>query len=277
MSNQEMQLVALNHGHTSGFVFPAPAGFEFCHYEMRFWTPRYELERCSHAMIGTVWLLSKLGMTPQDDLRIVTKSGLMEARVTKAAENTDSTKNVIWDIWVEISHPKVTFMDDVSKGHADAMLSDLDISRDELAPGLRIQNAGMSKVKTMIPLESIEKLNDMNLDYRRAKKVCDKVKSTGLYAYVVTNRELQMYEAREFPKDYGHWEDTATALAFVLLLNNFLPNPHRTIRIRQGWTRDRRGEINLRFWKWGSEVVGCWIGGTAKFETEEREAGKAKT
>ncbi|KAJ5502320.1 Phenazine biosynthesis PhzF protein [Penicillium fimorum] len=160
-------------------------------------------------------------------------------------------------------------MGNVSKGHADAVLSDLDISRDELAPELRIQNAGMSNVKTLLPLRSIEKLNDMKLDYRRTKKLCDNIKSTGFYAYVVINRELQMYEAREVPKEYGHWEDSATALAFMLLLNDF-PDPHWTLRIRQGWTRDRRGEINLRFRKWGNEVVGCWIGGTAKFETEKR-------
>ncbi|KAJ5811211.1 Phenazine biosynthesis PhzF protein [Penicillium robsamsonii] len=93
MSNQEMEEVASRYRHTSGFVFPAPAGFEFCYYEIRFWTSHYELERCGHAM-----LLSKLGITPQDNLRIVTKGGLMDARSTKAVDSTDSTKDYIWDI-----------------------------------------------------------------------------------------------------------------------------------------------------------------------------------
>ncbi|OQE42290.1 hypothetical protein PENCOP_c004G03969 [Penicillium coprophilum] len=223
MSNQEMQKVVLSHGHTSAFVFPAPAGFEFCHFEIRLWAPYYELERCSHAMIGTLWLLSKLGMTPQDNLRIVTKGGLMEARVMKAAEDTDRPKYAIWDIWVELSYPKVTILDDVKMNwHLD-------------------QEFRMFKVKTLLPLGSVERLIDMDLDYRRAKKLCDTFKSTGLYVYVVVNRELQMYEAREFPKDFGSWEDTAIALAFVPPRNDFLPNPPRTIRIRQSWAKDCRG------------------------------------
>ncbi|KAJ5502319.1 Phenazine biosynthesis PhzF protein [Penicillium fimorum] len=98
MPNQEMREVALRQGHMSGFVFPTPVGFEFCHYEIRFWTPQCELVRCSHVMIGTVWLLSKLGVTLQDNLRILTKCGLMDARSTKAVVNTDSTKGATWDI-----------------------------------------------------------------------------------------------------------------------------------------------------------------------------------
>ncbi|KAJ5171489.1 Phenazine biosynthesis PhzF protein [Penicillium coprophilum] len=256
MSNQEMQEILLAVATPAHLFFPAPAGFEFCHFEIRLWAPYYELERCSHAMIGTMWLLSKLGMTPQDNLHIVTKGGLMEARVMKAAEDTDRPKD------------------------AGTSGSEYSIQRlqswmiDELAPASRIQNAGMSTVKTLLPLRSIEKLIDMDLDYCRAKKLCDKVKSTGLYVYVVVNRELQMYEAREFPKDFGSWEDNSVALALVLLLNDFLPNPHQTIRIRQGWAKDRRGEINLRFRKWGNQVVGCWIGGTAKFENEKAETVK---
>ncbi|KAJ5194062.1 Phenazine biosynthesis PhzF protein [Penicillium cf. griseofulvum] len=36
MSNAEMQVVASSYGQTTGFVFPAPVDFDFCHYEIRF-------------------------------------------------------------------------------------------------------------------------------------------------------------------------------------------------------------------------------------------------
>jgi PhzF family phenazine biosynthesis protein len=276
MSNEEMEAVASSQDHTTGFVFPAPAGFDFCHFEIRFWTRHYELERCTHGMIGTVWLLSKLGLTPRDYLHIVTKGGgLMEARITKAPENTDLT--VIWDIWVEVSHPTCTFMDVVSARHTDAILSELDISGDEMPRGLQVRNAGINRVKTLLPLKSLEVLNYLDMEYRRAKKLCEKVKSTGLCAYVIVDRELQLYEAREFPRDFGSWEDTATALAFALLLNDCIPNAKSTMRIMQNWGRGRRGEVNLRFWTSWDEVVGCWIGGFAKFETEKKKTEKAMT
>ncbi|KAJ6123984.1 hypothetical protein N7471_011301 [Penicillium samsonianum] len=264
MSDEEMRELALSYGHISGFVFPTREGSDL-DYEIRIWHPYYELEKCAHAMIGTVWLLSKLGMMPRDDLRIVTKIGRIEARITKTADNTDSTND---GIWVEFSNPTCSVMDNMDKKHADAILSGLDISRDDIVPGAAIQNAGTNKmVKTLVPIESIAKLHDLEVEYNLVKKLLGKIKSNGLCLYAIANHERQD----------GHWEDTATALAFGMLINELVDNPHGTLKIRQVWNQDRHREISLRFRKWGSSVDGCWIGGTAKFETEKRETGKTGT
>ncbi|KAJ6179456.1 hypothetical protein N7519_009917 [Penicillium mononematosum] len=46
------------HGHMTRFVFPTRAADGSGN-------PSYELDKCAHAMIGTMWLLSKLGMVPR--------------------------------------------------------------------------------------------------------------------------------------------------------------------------------------------------------------------
>ncbi|KAJ5963684.1 Phenazine biosynthesis PhzF protein [Penicillium vulpinum] len=274
MSDQEMQEIAARHNHISGFVFPAPAGADYLDYEIRFSAPYYEVDMCSHAMIGTVWLLSKLGMMPRDDVRMITKGGHIEARIKKITDNTDSAED---SIWVEFFHPKPAFLSDVSPEHAKAILSDLDISRDDMEPGLPIQNVGTHKVKTLLAVNSVETLNSLELEHRRVKKLCNKVKSTALYVYAIVDRRQHVYEARQVPRHAGYWEDTASALAFVLLLNCFIKHADPKIKIRQGSSEGRSCETNVRFRRRGDELVGTWIGGTAEFETEKEEIEKEET
>ncbi|CAI7565723.1 unnamed protein product [Penicillium glandicola] len=253
MSDQEMQEVASSHDHMGGFAFPAPAGSDY-DYEIRFWSPYYELEMCTHATIGTVWLLSELGMA-EDNVRILTKSRLVEARITRLQTIQTAQRMVSG-----LKYPN---------RHVQPWMIDM------LVPGFPIQNAGTSKVKTLIPLKSVEMLDSLELDHRPVKRILGKIKSTGLYFHVIVDHNLQEYEARQFPRNVAYWEDAATALAFGLLVNGVIHKTDQILKIRQSWAR-HPCEINLRFRKWGGDVDGCWIGGTAKFETEQRETGETK-
>ncbi len=60
MSDSEMQAVARDARHESGFVLPAD-GAEF-DYRFRYWVPNHEMEMCSHATVGALWLLAGKGL-----------------------------------------------------------------------------------------------------------------------------------------------------------------------------------------------------------------------
>jgi PhzF family phenazine biosynthesis protein len=263
MSNAEMQAVATKHGHESGFVFPAPDSH--CDYEFRFWTPGHEMEMCGHATLGISWLMARLGMI-SENLRILTKSGIVNVQVQAYGET----------IWIDVSQPKYKVMEHVEKSdHVDAIMSVLGISKDDLAPGLHIQNAATSRVKTLIPLKSVRLLNALQPDFPRVKELCHMIGSTGLYPYAISNLALQRYEARQFPQNVGYPEDAATgiaasALAFGLLVNGSVRDMDGNIKVRQGTAMGKPSEISVRFNKSGDDVDGCWIGGTAMFQTDTK-------
>jgi PhzF family phenazine biosynthesis protein len=261
MSDQDMQEVARAHGHESGFVLPPPDG-SGCDYSFRFWVPNHEMEMCGHATVGAVWLLDRLGVLPRDDVRIWTRSGIVEAHVSDVSGSRQ----------VEISQPqgRVEPVPDAETSEAE-ILSVLGIKANETAP-LPIQNACTSRVKTLVPLKSVEALDGLRPDYARMKAICERIGSTGLYPYAWSDLPGQVFDARQFPKSSGYPEDAATgiaaaALAFGLLRNGLVEPTNRKITIRQGRAMGRPSEITVRFRvDPDAALQGCWLGGGARLQ-----------
>jgi len=261
MSDKDMQEVARAYGHESGFVLPAPAGSD-CDFAFRFWVPNHEMEMCGHATVGAVWLLDQLRTLPRNEVRIWTRSGLVEAHVT----DVDGARQV------EITQPhgRVEPVPDAGTMEAE-ILSVLGITTNELAP-LPIQNACTSRVKTLVPLKSMAVLDGLRPDFRRMEGVCERIGSTGLYPYAWSDLQGQVFDARQFPKSSGYPEDAATgiaaaALAFGLLDNGLVEPVGQPIRVRQGRAMGRPSEITVRFRGSGATAMqGCWLGGSAHFE-----------
>jgi PhzF family phenazine biosynthesis protein len=147
------------------------------------------------------------------------------------------------------------------------ILSVLGITAAELAP-LPIQNAATSRVKTLVPLASVDVLDALSPDFARMEQVNDRIGSTGLYPYSPSDRTDQVFDARQFPRASGYPEDAATgiaaaALAFGLLANGLVDPTDRPLRIRQGRAMGRPSAISVRFALADGEVTGCWLGGRA--------------
>jgi len=51
MMDSEMQFVAAQYGHESGFVLPESP---MCDFEFRFWIPEHEMEMYGYATFGAV-------------------------------------------------------------------------------------------------------------------------------------------------------------------------------------------------------------------------------
>ena len=258
MSDAEMQAVARAHGLESGFVLPAPAG-SGCDFMLRFWVPNHEMEMCGHATVGAVWLLDKLGRLPRDTVRILTRSGVVDANVTGVAGTRQ----------VEVSQPQGQLAPVPNTETTEAeILSVLGITANEMAP-LPIRNACTSRVKTLVPVNTEAVLDGLRPDASRVEAVCDRAGSTGLYPYAVADLADQVFDARQFPRKSGYPEDAATgiaaaALAFGLLDNGLVEANGRPIRVRQGRAMGRPSEITVRFQGGGAvPVQGCWLGGSA--------------
>jgi PhzF family phenazine biosynthesis protein len=264
MSDADMQQVARSFGHESGFVLPPPPGSD-CDFAFRFWVPNHEMSMCGHATVGALWLLDRLGKLPGDDLTIWTKSGRVDARIGKRTEQGAA---------VEISQPAGTVeaLPDADRSRAD-IIEILGIRADDLASP-PIQNASTSRVKTLVPLNSVAVLDGLSPDFTGMEELCGRIGSTGLYPYAVLDRDARIVDARQFPRSSGYPEDAATgiaasALAFGLLANGTVEASDRPIVVRQGRAMQRPSEILVRFRLDDGHPTGCWLGGAVRLEEHE--------
>lgn len=261
MSDADMQQVARSFGLESGFVLPPPPASDY-DFEFRFWVPNHEMSMCGHATVGALWLLDRMGKLPRDNLAIWTKSGRVDAQIRERTEHGAA---------VEISQPagSVEALPDAEKSRAD-VIEVLRIGADDLAPQ-PIRNAATSRVKTLVPLRSVAVLDGLRPDFARIEALCERIGSTGLYPYAVSDRRAQIVDARQFPKSSGYPEDAATgiaasALSFGLLADGMVEASERRITIRQGRAMRRPSEILVRFRVENGRPVGCWLGGAVRLE-----------
>jgi PhzF family phenazine biosynthesis protein len=223
------------------------------------------MSMCGHATVGALWLLDRLGKLPGDDLTIWTKSGRVDARIGKRTEHGAA---------VEISQPAGTVeaLPDADRSRAD-IIEILGIRADDLASP-PIQNASTSRVKTLVPLNSVAVLDGLSPDFTGMEELCGRIGSTGLYPYAVLDRDARIVDARQFPRSSGYPEDAATgiaasALAFGLLANGTVEASDRPIVVRQGRAMQRPSEILVRFRLDDGHPTGCWLGGAVRLEEHE--------
>src|ERR1700760_756527 len=148
LSDADMQGIAADYGHESGFVLPSRR--DDADYVFRFWVPRHEMEMCGHATIGALWTLAVTGQLQSGQIRIDTRSGPVTGFVDMVRPD---------DPYVEITQP-VGKVVDLTRDQEASVLAALRISRHDLLD-LPLQNAVTSRVKTLIPMKSVDRLNEL--------------------------------------------------------------------------------------------------------------------
>lgn len=256
LPGDEMQRIARHFGHESGFVLPDVSGD--ADYIFRFWVPRHEMEMCGHATMGALWALATAGDLRTGQVRIDTRSGPVTGFVDMARSD---------DPYVEITQP-VGQVINLSREEEEVVLAALHISRADLLD-LPIQNAVTSRVKTLIPMKSVDILNNLTSNMPTTEQCCERIGSTGLYPYAIDHQGGRRFEARQFPKSSGYPEDAATgiaaaALAFGLLKNRLVKADSERITVLQGRTMNSLSEIGIRLGFADDRPVGCLLGGCVK-------------
>jgi len=254
LSSEEMRAIAAHHGHESAFVTAALSeGFD---YTFRFYVPRHEMEMCGHATIGALWLLAAQGVLKGPHVRIDTRSGPVSGFVDLVSRDNPS---------VEITQPAGRVFDLSRDGEAE-VLRTLGLARADPLD-LPIQNAITSRVKTLIPMRLVERLNALDMNTALIEACCTRIGSTGLYPYAIESRDKRTFEARQFPKSSGYPEDAATgiaatALSFGLLRNALIDANDAPIRSAARPNDGRLSEIRVRLGFSGGRAIGCLLGGT---------------
>ena len=248
MTDAQMQAVAREYEHESGFVLPAPDGSD-CDFTFRYWVPNHEMSMCGHATVAAIWLLNRSGRLTGDTVRVDTRSGVVCARVSSGT--------------VEVTQPEGA-VEHVAAEAIPDVLDVLGILPADLADR-PVRNARTSRTKTLIPVVDPATLDRIQPDFDRVERVCERIDSTGLYPYAVSDPEGRVFDARQFPRSSGYPEDPATgiaaaALVFGLLADGLVERDGKPIRVRQGRAMGRPSEIVLRF----ADDTGLWLGGDVR-------------
>ncbi|WP_159996464.1 PhzF family phenazine biosynthesis protein [Roseomonas sp. 18066] len=238
MTARQMQDVAALHGHESGFVLP-PEGAGTADFRFRFFVPQHEMEMCGHATLGAAWLLRARGLARGPVLRIETLSGLVHACFRP-------------DGAVEITQPpgRVEPVAAVAP-----LLAALGLDGQDLLPGMAVANAATSRVKTLVPVADLARLQSLAPDPAQVRAACEAIDSTGLYLWC--RGAEGVVHARQFPRNSGYPEDAATGIAAAALFYG-LGAPAAGLRIRQGEAMGRPSEIHVRP---DPDRPGCLLGG----------------
>jgi PhzF family phenazine biosynthesis protein len=259
MSRAEMQAVAISTGHESAFVFAAPPTSDL-DFEFKFWVPQHEMSMCGHATIGAVWLLHKLGRLSARELNIRTASGNVMARIDDSYPERVS---------VAITQPEGSVVEVAEPSLRRQIAEVLGVTMDDVGE-LPILNSKTSRVKTLVPIRSLEVLRKLVPHFEKVESLCTRLGSTGLYPYVITDEDAREFEARQFPQSSGYREDPATgiaaaALAFGLLHANVVARSGGPIYVTQGVSMGRPSRITVAINSL-KDRGGCWVSGSAEID-----------
>jgi PhzF family phenazine biosynthesis protein len=252
---KKMQEVARSSGHESAFVLSPPAGSS-ADFQFRFWVPEHEMEMCVHATVGAAWLLAETGKLTGPTATIATRSGLVRAEVKPDSSGRSR---------IRVSQPAAR-LEPLPRPEEDraALLDVLGIPADALADR-PIRNSTTSRTKTLVPLVDVAALDALDPRLEAVRALCDRLGSTGLYPYAVSDAE-RTFEARQFPRSSGYPEDPATglaaaALAFSLLSDGLIDESPEPVHIRQGRAMGRPSAIEVTL---GADE--CWISGPVEYD-----------
>lgn len=237
MDAEAMRALAAAYGHESGFVLP-PEDAASADFRFRFFVPEHEMEMCGHATLGAAWLLRSRGRALGTELRIETLSGPVRALFADDA--------------VEITQPPGRVREVAETG---AVLAALGLSPADLRPGTAVLNAATSRVKTLVPVSDLARLQALNPDQGQVRAACEAIGSTGLYPWA--GGAERIVHARQFPRSSGYPEDAATGIAAAALFYG-LGAPATGLLVRQGEAMGRPSEIHVRP---DPDGPGCRLGG----------------
>jgi len=259
MSEEAMRNVAREYGHESGFVF-APTPDSGADFHMRFFVPLHEMEMCGHATVGALWLLRKSGRWTTSSATVETASGLVRGFVRHAGTPVE---------YVEITQPAGK-LQTISDSQQLAQIADvLGVRAAEIT--LPVLNAATSRVKTLVRLPSVARLDALQPDFSRVEALCAALGSTGLYPFAADAQQVRSFHARQFPKSSGYPEDAATGIAAAALLfglkaHGLVQADGEGVTIYQGRAMGAPSAIRARFdLDAAGEVTGCFIGGAVSY------------
>ncbi|WP_395835744.1 PhzF family phenazine biosynthesis protein [Archangium violaceum] len=226
--------------------------------DFRFIAPEGELSLCLHGLLGGLALARREGRIAGEEraVEVKTPSGVLTARVNTVDART-------FEVSVELGRQLLVPVEAGQELRA-TLAAALGLKLEDLPE--RLWNAGGARLKTLIPLETRERLAAMHVEPGAIDRIAAQLGCTGVYAFVVERADASSAHlaARQFPAGIGIAEDPATggsAAAPALWLRRVGGHPRlNRLTISQG--EDMGRPCRLVVERSGEDdAMGWWVGG----------------
>ncbi len=204
---------------------------EAADYKVRFFTPVEEVDLCGHGTIATFSLLKYLNLVDNGEYTQETKAGVLLVKV-----NDDS-------VFMEQPRPKIYEI--ISK---DEIAKSLGINKSSIISDVQVYSTGLKDI--IIHLDSLDTINNLNLDFDLISEISKKYDSIGYHVFTLETLNNNTAHCRNFAPIVSINEESATGTASGALAS-YLVNQalikvssgDNTFVFEQGYTMDKPSEI----------------------------------
>lgn len=246
LTEKEMLSIA-NEMNLSETAFVLPS--DTADFRIRWFTPKKEVLFCGHATVATLHVLAQegkfgMGLEGSYSFKVETMIGVLTVDVEKSLN----------DIKIILHSPKITLARENIDSHL--FLDALKIREDEISgdhPIMRETNLDY----LYVPIESLDLLKNINYNYTKLEKFCEKYNFTGVCVFSTeTFDKNSSVHSRFFSPTYGIREDPVTGsaqgpLGVYLMINGIVEFSGSEVNIRseQGDIMGRPGRLVINVTK----------------------------
>ncbi len=212
-------------------------------FEVRFFTPKCEVDLCGHATIATFYVLGKKGYIRHEGRsRVIitqkTKAGLLPVELY--FENGEIIK-VLMDQGNPQAFGRIDEIEEISNilgiSKEQIGINDFDLKPEVISTGLR---------DIIIPVKDEETLRSLKIDFKKMDSYCMDRDSIGMHVFTLDELRENTVHCRNFAPSVGIYEEAATgtangALMYYMKRNNMLKT--NSILVNQGEYMNRPSKI----------------------------------
>lgn len=215
-------------------------------FNVRFFTPRCEVDLCGHATIAAFYLLAKLGKLDRESNKAI---AYQETNVGRLKVEVNYEGNEIKNVLMQQTKPKEygTITGDSKQRIANSLninIEDIGLDKYKLEP--TIVYTGLKDI--LIPVKSREILNNITPDIEMIFDVSYEEDVVGYHVFTIENNQIY---TRNFAPAVGIDEECATgssngALTYFLYKRNIIDN---CVKIIQGEAMKEKSLIYCNIYK----------------------------
>lgn len=228
--------------------------------KVRFFTPVEEVDICGHATIATFSLLANKGIIESGEYTQETKAGILKVNVNE-------------DLSIMMNQNKPIYGEVLDR---ELIAETLNISKESFIENFPIQIVSTGLKDIMIPVKSIEILNNIKPNFDAISKVSEKYNVVGYHIFTLETIENSVAQCRNLAPLYGIDEESATgtsngALACYLFKYGKVSSCKQiNMTMEQGYSMNKPSKINVELKVKNNEVIDIKVGGSA-FNLKEME------
>jgi trans-2,3-dihydro-3-hydroxyanthranilate isomerase len=258
LSTQQMQAIAKEmHFSETTFItseVPRDGG-----YDVRIFTPNYELPFAGHPTLGTAYVIqSEIIGKPVKAVKLNYKVGQIPVEFSYAGSSPDV-------LWMRQKPP--TFGRTFDRGRVAKVLG---LNASDIDPEFPVQLVSTGVPFVLVPLRSLKAIRGIRIDQAALAKLFKETDTTLIFPFTrETYSKKNQLNARGLGLPDTIQEDPATGsangcLAGYLVKHSFFGKPEIDIRVEQGYEVNRRSLLLLRAKK-AQNGIEVNVGGRVQF------------